>query len=208
MSISISNIRGFGWMVAAGALASGCMSMQNQPAMEALQQKGAAPKPYVEAYVEYRGPAERWSGPTTFLLHVQAKDNGLARVSVTPALFSKPVEPQMPHPEVAGRALASLAGAASALPAVKGAASAAVPAPNSNPVSKGITGEAAREQLTQLASAIQGGDITFRGCLSPVRVRLIRSDGALLEKHGCRSQEGWPRAVSETVSRFILASFQ
>jgi hypothetical protein len=37
----------------------------------------------------------------------------------------------------------------------------------------------------------------------PVRVRLIRSDGTLIERQGCRGQAGWPRVASEVVNHFI-----
>ena len=46
----------------------------------------------------------------------------------------------------------------------------------------------------------------FKGCLYPVRARLIRADGSVVEKQGCRSQLGWTRVASETVSLLISAT--
>lgn len=163
-------------LVSLGWAASGCLSMQSQSTIDNIQQSATKSLPYVEAYVEYRGPAEKWAGPTTFLLHVVAKDAGVARISITPALFNSRIKDDAPT--TAGRGLAS----------------------------RGMPGETARDHMARLASAVQGGDEPFRGCLSPVRVRLVRADGALVEKSGCRSETGWPRAASEAVNSFIVST--
>ncbi len=134
--------------------------------------------PFVEAFVEYPGPQAKWAGPVIFILHVVAKDAGTAQVAIAPALFGR-VTP----PLVARRKLAS-----------------------TQPAPKGLSGNYAREQIAQLATALQGADQSFAGCLYPIRVRLVRADGALLEKQGCRSQSGWSTTASEFVNRFILAS--
>jgi hypothetical protein len=34
---------------------------------------------------------------------------------------------------------------------------------------------------------------------------MIRDDQSVLEKRGCRSQTGWPRAVSETVNSWMAS---
>lgn len=74
------------------------------------------------------------------------------------------------------------------------------------PASQGVPGEHARQRLAHMATSLQGADQTFKGCLSPLRVRLIRADGAVLEKQGCRGQSGWAKGASEAVSHFISAS--
>ncbi len=159
--------------LAASFGAAGCLSMQSQTTLDAIE--GAmSNQPFVEAYVEYAGPQARWAGPTSFILHVMAKDAGAAQISVTPALFDEINK----DPTMSGRA----------------------------PASQGYAGDQAREQLAHLATALQGAEQTFRGCLSPVRVRLIRADGSILEKHGCRGQNGWSRVASETVNNFITAA--
>jgi hypothetical protein len=71
---------------------------------------------------------------------------------------------------------------------------------------KGMTGETARELLAKLASSLQGAEGVFRGCLAPVRVRLVQADGTLLEKSGCRGQSGWTRVASDAVNAFITAT--
>jgi hypothetical protein len=71
---------------------------------------------------------------------------------------------------------------------------------------QGMSGEAAREELGKLMTALTGGEHSFRGCLSPVRVRVIRADGAVTERHGCRGSRGWSKAVSESVDHFIHKS--
>lgn len=152
--------------------ASGCLSMQSQTS---LDNAATSTQPYVEGYVEYPGPPAKWAGPTSFILHVVAKDAGPAQISVAPALFTPPGR----DGTTMGRLPASI---------------------------KGLSGEAAREQLGHLATSLQGASTNFRGCLSPVRVRLVRADGALLEKQGCRSQSGWGRAASDTVNQFITAA--
>ena len=42
----------------------------------------------------------------------------------------------------------------------------------------------------------------------PVRLRLVRANGGLVDKMGCRSDVGWPRAVSEAVSAFLSGSIK
>jgi hypothetical protein len=64
-----------------------------------------------------------------------------------------------------------------------------------------------RTELAELASTVQNaGEPIFRGCLYPVRIRMVREDGALLERQGCRSSSGWARNVSESVSRFLASN--
>ncbi len=161
--------------VVAALSASGCLSMQSQTTIDGNET--ATNVPYVEAFVEYAGPQEKWAGPASFTLHVIAKDAGGATVTVQPALFT-----ELPPAGMAAQ--------------------------GRTPASQGLPGELAREHLAHLATSLQGADQAFRGCLSPVRVRLIRADGSLLEKRGCRSQSGWNRVASEAVSNFITATLR
>jgi hypothetical protein len=166
----------------------GCLSMQSQSTIDGNSANGST-QPYVEAYFEYPGPQEKWSGPASFILHVVAKDSGAAQITITPALVVDSTAPDhQENPTVSQRVPAS-------------ALSTAV-----SPAIHKMTGEEAREQLAQLSTALQGAQAPFRGCMSPVRVRLVRADGALLEKQGCRSEMGWSRAVSDSVSSFMNAS--
>lgn len=136
----------------------------------------AVGSPVVEGFIEYQGPSKKWAGPATFMLHVVAKDAGPAQINVSPALFNT-----MNSITVNGRAPA----ATQAQP---------------------LSGEKAREMLTHLHAALQSADTPYHGCLSPLRVRLVRADGTITEKQGCRSQFGWARATSEATHEFIHAA--
>jgi hypothetical protein len=160
----------------AALAATGCLSSQNSSTIDALNDSvGGKSMPFVEAYIEYAGPQSRWAGPTSFTLHVLAKDAHNAQIAVAPAMFAEPT----------------------AAPTMKKRAPASTP---------GMSGDLAREQIANLALAMQGQEGTFRGCLSPVRVRLIRADGALVEKQGCRGQNQWTRVASQTADRFLTAA--
>lgn len=202
--MKIRNTKALAWATLAAGFA-GCTSVSNHPALDAMKSasKGLGDKNFVEAYVEYRGPSEKWSGPASFLMHVVAKGNDPVKISFTPAFAAEPANtlPTSPihemAPTMSGR---RPAGEVSKTP-VAAASAAPSHAPSSAP--KAMTGEVARNHINQLAAAVQAGDVAFEGCLSPVRVRLIRADGAVLEKQGCRSVEGWPKAASEVVGQFM-----
>lgn len=165
---------------------AGCLSTQTQTSLDGSQPAS----PFVEAYIEYPGPQEKWSGPASFILHVTAKDNGFVQIVTTPAWASednKAVPAPAHEPvEVHGRVPAS--------------------ALSKTATKRQMASEEARELLSHLHTAIQGGGATFKGCMSPVRVRLVRADGGLVEKQGCRSEIGWARAVSETFNVFVSAA--
>lgn len=71
------------------------------------------------------------------------------------------------------------------------------------PAAERLTTEQARDRLNILAVLMQEQEQVFRGCLSPVRVRLIRQDGSIIERQGCRGQVGWSKEASEVVNYFI-----
>lgn len=151
---------------------SGCMSMQNQGAISALEDL-AGGRPYVEAYVEYRAPSEHWAAASALMVHVVAKDEALAEVTFTPDWFTPMVAPA----EFSNRSPAS--------------------------AGSKLSSEVARDGLIRLAAAMQEDDASFKGCLYPVRARLIRDDGAILEKNGCRSDHGWTKTASALVSDWV-----
>ncbi len=81
---------------------SGCLSAQNHPSLEALEQmKGVSP--LVEGYIEYGGPEERWMGPSSLMIHVLAKEGTLAQITVSGPNFVEPIE----MPPTPARTLAS-----------------------------------------------------------------------------------------------------
>lgn len=159
---------------------AGCLSMQSQTTLDAITDSGSA-EPVVEAYIEYTGPDRKWAGPSSFLLHVVAKDSGSAKIAVTPPLFNDLIKQRK--------------GSATTV-TERTPASAAKP----------MTGDLARTHLAELATALQGANTTYRGCLNPIRVRLVRADGSVLEKNGCRGQNGWAAIASQSVNTFITAA--
>jgi hypothetical protein len=181
--------------------ASGCLSTQNQSQIDG---NASAASPVVEAYFEYPGPMEKWAGPATWMMHVRLKDQGAPEVKVTPEFarfVPKPVEtaPQAPTPDaktqdgsIAPRVPASTLAIASQKELL-------VPV-------KELPSEAARDILNHLSTAVNTPPPAFTGCMYPVRVRLVRASGALVEKVSCRSDVGWPRAVSEAVNAFLSGS--
>ena len=154
---------------------SGCLSMQSQTTLDGIA--GAAPskEPYVEAYIEFPGPSKKWAGPTSFIMHVMAKDKGSAQIAISPALFKSP--------ELTLKS--------------RGPASAKF---------KGMTADEARSALQKLATSLTGSEANFQGCMSPIRVRLTRADGSIVEKQGCRGQSAWSGTASATVNNFITLS--
>ena len=175
-----------GLMVSLPVILSGCLGMQSQSTLDAIQE-GMSAQPVTEAYIEYPGPQSKWAGPTNFILHVSAKDT-LARISVTPALFDEAAA----GISLKGRAPASMTEGAKPGQKVDHRVE--------------MTGGQARDQLAHLAASLTGGAENFRGCLSPLRVRMIHADGAVTEKQGCRGQTGWSKAASESVNTFISAA--
>jgi hypothetical protein len=153
--------------------ATGCVGSQPQSAMDAME----AGMAFVEGYIEFGGPDARWAGPESIILHVDARDGVDAKLDLTPTIFKR--GGKKGGASTARRALAS-AGNAVAIPS-----------------------EAVRGMLADLAATLDSPDRAFRGCLSPVRVRLIRSDGAVVERQGCRTQIAWTRTASRIFSDLL-----
>lgn len=164
------------WLIGSAILITGCLGSQRQGPMGGFLQDS----PIVEAYVEYAGPADRWAGPVSFLLHVSARDGEKVKLEVSPVSF---FEKQPDAIEVIHR-VPSSAGAQSATGSSK---TAKVPQATAQ----------LRERMAALAEAIESSRENFQACLYPVRVRMIRQDGGIKEWEGCRASRGWPKAVSE-----------
>ena len=177
-----------GVSVAVMALLGACTSMQNQGVQDAIH---AGTKPYVEAYVEYLGPASRWLGPANWVIHVNTRELAHAEVTVTPEWGGAPVKEEVVPAKLAKEETEH-----------KGQPerhAASVP---------GLSGPALREQIGALATSVQNaGEAPFQGCLNPIRIRMIREDGALLERQGCRGSTGWSRTISQAVSGFMAAKY-
>ncbi len=162
------------------ALVTACSSMNSKDGGAPLGSApglGKAESPFVEAFLEYVGPPQKWAGPGSFVVHIVAKDNKAPKVVLYPALLpARPVYAPAVHPS---RALAGTEGK-----------------------SPQYTTEVAREQLQELARLMAEGQ-NFSACLYPIRVRLIRGDGSVMDRYGCRSREGWPAMVSRMMSDWI-----
>ncbi len=148
----------------------------------ASQGKGDAAKsasPFVEAYLEYQGPPERWAGPGTVLVHLVAHDLNHAELTVRPDLLTQIYDQ---GEQMGIRRISSTQ-----------------PRP---------TGQVARERLSYLAESILNEKTAFYGCLYPIRARLVRGDGSVVEKMGCRSLQGWPSIASRTVSEMFTIALR
>ncbi len=171
-------------------MASGCSSapedvLQGGASGFASATGGAA---IVEAFVEYAGPAERWGGPEPLMVQWSARDSTQAY-----SLVSMP-DWKAAQPEVKGgeaRKPASAQGDDIAHAVVEGEGT----------IRKSWNSPALRAQLATLAEAVSDPHSKFQGgCLYPVRVRLLRADGSVLEKAGCRSSKGWTRVAGALVA--------
>lgn len=166
-------------------LAAGCMSTQNQTQLDKISGQTVSNSPFVEAYIEYASPQSKWVGPSSFIFHVTAKEGDQATVQTVPLLYVK------------------------AAPAAKIIHERTPASENTSTESalKTIPAGFAREQIAQLAKKAQEGpDPEFKGCTSPLRLRLIRADGGLVEKVGCRGLAGWSKESSEMVARVLAKS--
>jgi hypothetical protein len=171
---------------------SGCTSLQDESGALSALAEFAGKKAIVEGVIEYSGPSAQWAGPRTLTLHVTAREGEQTQIQATPDLnWSVGGESSVVWLEDAGRkpAGALAFGTAGATPAGK------------YPV------DFAREQLTQLAKELEDAEDSetgrFTQCLYPVRVRLTRTDGTLLEKNGCRGAGGWEQKASEYASQVL-----
>lgn len=193
-----------GVIIVAGALGlfagglPGCMSAKNHPALESVEEAMKV-QPYVEAYVEFLGPKDKWIGPASYLLHVSAKEGKYAQITMSPEWFNVPYNAvnQQKHLTTSGRAPASAIGMLNEF----GKAAA------EQEYMKAMSIEGARGRIQLLSEVMQrSGEQSYQGCMSPVRVRLIRADGGVFEKTGCRSDSGWTFAASEAVEYFMTAA--
>lgn len=149
-------------IICLSACQAGIRPVASIPTQSATVADGA---PFVEAFLEYVGPPERWAGPRTVTLHLQARELEPASVLITP-------NPGMPVPRPGGGSV-SAAGH--------------------------IAQPVARDELRALGTTMIEAPATFTGCLYPIRARLVRADGTVLERTGCRANTGWPVAVSRVL---------
>ncbi|MEK7692149.1 MAG: hypothetical protein AAB425_14130 [Bdellovibrionota bacterium] len=161
-------------------LLSACMGMQNhETAFDLLAEQGSV-QAFVEGYIEYPGPAAAWSGPASLVVHLKAREGQWASVAVTPDFLGNKTPSESPQ-----RAARKLANAISGLDGM-------------------LSTSKAREQLGFLAMALSAENQgSYTGCMYPIRARLIRSDGTILEKQGCRGFSTWSKMSSEFAEQWM-----
>ena len=164
-------------LLSAGALLS-CQSGRG-PEVEAKKSQ------VVEAYLEFGGPAQKWVGPGSWIVHVTAKQ-GPVEVNVA-------MESPLPagYPATTARSIASSEpkDAKHETPAAPAAAEPAV-------LAKVLPFDDVRAQLSGLAVQMAEDEEEATACLNRVHVKLIREDGTTIEKEGCRNAKGWTGRVS------------
>jgi len=175
---------------AVGSLLSGCSSLHDESGVMGALTEFAKKQSVVEATIEFSGAAPQWVGPRSLTLQVLAREGQNAQISVTPDLqWRSNGESELVWLD-SGRAPAG------ALSFTEG---------KSGPTTR-YTVDLAREQLNQLALVMESDKNdrpAFSQCLYPVRARLTRSDGALVEKNGCRGMGGWEQKVSEFTAQVV-----
>ena len=142
-------------------LLSGCFgSSKGGSIMDGRVNDEAAP-PFVEAFIEYPGPSEKWAGPHSLSAHLSARGGKSGEIAVIHPMF-KMVDA---HPA--------------------------------------ISVEKAREQFDRIQAIINHELKSTANCSSPVKIRLIRTDGAVISKQACRGQSGWPRVASDLTAQWL-----
>jgi hypothetical protein len=170
-----------GILAALLTMTAACVGMHGQSTLDAIQGSIQEAKPIIEAYIEYPGPQDRWAGPGNLIVHVTARGEGKdPEISFSPHVFQAEAGVQDFTTPVAKKSA--------------------------------LTTQVVRERLGLVAAAMttasQAGDDRAPGCLSPVRVRLIKNDGGILEKHGCRSLTGWTFQAADAAADLIAAASQ
>lgn len=201
----ISRIRKseLGWLGAVSAallVTSSCSSIQDEIQGRAPASAAATAESFVEAFIEYAGPSERWAGPEPLMVQFSARDGDQAYSLVSQPTWKSPAV----HIQAgAGRAPASKQG-------VEHDNSAVVT--GHDPVAQQViegegthrkswSADELRVRLAQLAESVEESKIEYPGgCLYPVRIRLLRADGGVVEKAGCRSSRGWVKDASALVA--------
>jgi len=193
-------------IAATSLLLTQCTSVKNQ----SLGPKSEfSNEPFVEAYLEFPGPRRLWAGPQTVILHVTAKDGESPELAVTPAYFqSAPQAPTAGEGEpatIVKRTLSSVQGE-------EGEESAPQAEAEKTQVLKVGTKmkmpvAAVRDELADIIDSFEdNANVATTGCAFPIRMKLIRQNGGVLEKWGCRGGAAWTKTASEAASRFLASA--
>ena len=63
-----------------------------------------------------------------------------------------------------------------------------------------------RTDLSELVEGLGGDQKEYSACVFKVRIRMVRIDGSVFDKSGCRSARGWSRGASR-LARTIATTF-
>ena len=170
---------------------SACSSLNDESGALSALSEFAAKQSVVEATIEFSGPAPQWVGPQTLTLEVNTRDTETPQIEITPDFHWKEKRSSeviwLDHQRAPAGVLSL-----NALPKAN--------------LKLNYSSELAREQLNQLAQVMEkedSKDAQFTQCLYPVRARLIRSDGGVVEKNGCRGMGKWEQNASDYASYLI-----
>jgi hypothetical protein len=145
---------------------------------------------YVEAVVEYTSPGKKWAAFPTTSIHLksQSKD-GFIEVNVTPKQTQQVFAAMNAKANPEGRKIAS---------------------ETNTPSKMGV--EELRSRLSILANEMGSSDQSkysnsYTSCMAPIKVRLLRADGSVFEKMGCRSGSGWSSVASHLVNDSLKSKY-
>lgn len=157
-----------------------CTSSKDHPMEELLSEAALSgaegPLSWVEAFIEFSGPEDRWAGPPSLVFRIEAPKGG--ELALVQTNFDIPLAPKLVPAD--GRALAK----------------ADEPKLMANQV---------RIDLAAFARMIEQAPLDEKAgaCLYPLRARVMRADGAILEKTGCRGNGGWTRTAGFLVDHYL-----
>lgn len=152
----------------------GCMGSKKESPFDGLLE-GA----FVEAFIEYPGPSEKWVGPETLLIHVDARSNDGLKFKISPSALYRSGSNETIELE-------------NRIPAEQKA--------------RGLNSSTLRERLAELSEKLDETEETFSGCLHPVRVRLTKVDGGVREWQGCRGANAWSKEVGQLSSDLLATA--
>jgi hypothetical protein len=69
-----------------------------------------------------------------------------------------------------------------------------------------LSTELTRDELLEFSLALEN-QVHVEGCLYPIRIRLVRASGVVVEKQGCRGQKEFSKHVSKRVNDWMNAAY-
>lgn len=177
---------------------SACFTANHESKLGDFVEK-PAPNPVVEAFVEFVGPHRKWLGPEATQLHVVLKGGQKPSISFSPERLSGIAASKSEGSPEHQKAIAANAGPNAAPADAKRNPAEVVPTVGTDSIASDPTSDKIRAALDELTNSAfsEANNLPPKGCLYPVRLRLVRTDGTLLEKEGCRGGAAWVRKAEE-----------